>query len=162
MPDGQKLFSQERLRQIAWEIGYLYPIPLTIDYIALFMIHPRLAHVHWNIREESVPPTLIGPGKPTPSMIVRVYDVTDILFDGLTTQGFFDLEVGALRGKTYFEIDQPERKYLAGAGFRLADGSFHLAAHSKAADFVPGYPIGNDRTAERVDGSAIKKESISD
>jgi hypothetical protein len=99
LEEPQKL-SRERLKEIAWEVGTRYPIPATYDYIALFMVHPRRGHVHWHIRNESVEAMTSKQGGPiqNASLIVRVYDVTDVIFDGFNAHMFFDLEISGLSG----------------------------------------------------------------
>ena len=145
MKKKEKIFSRERLREISWELGAKYPIPLSGDYITLLMIHPRLGHVHWQIREESVKALKATHGERFNGahMVLRVYDVTDILFDGLNAHMFFDLEVKELSGKYYFAIDRLGRSYLAEIGFRFGDGSFHFLTRSNTAYFDRDRPSGD-------------------
>ncbi len=135
--------SQERLRQIIWEIGQRYPIPFTEDYAALAMVDPHRGHVHWHIRQESAEGLKRLTHSQAALFVVRIYDVTDILFDGVNAHGFFDLEVGGLQGGYYFRVDRTARNYMAEAGFRSRDGSFHALARSSATFFDRDRPSGN-------------------
>lgn len=159
MKKQHKMLSQKRLRQIAWEVGHMYPIPLNADYIALSMIHPRLGHVHWHIREGSAKALRAYHGEAfnNTSLVVRVYDVTDILFDGFNANMFFDLEVGGLAGNYYFRVDRLARNYLAEIGLRSRNGSFHSLARSNTAYFDRDRPSGNYQTAGLFVGGALKR-----
>jgi glycosyltransferase involved in cell wall biosynthesis len=151
--------SRERLKEIAWEVGTRYPIPATYDYIALFMVHPRRGHVHWHIRKESVEAMTSEQDEPiqSASLIVRVYDVTDIIFDGFNAHMFFDLEISGLSGNYYFGLNQPARNYVAEIGFRRKDGHFHCLAQSNTVFFDRDRPSGNYRTDGLFVGSLLTR-----
>jgi glycosyltransferase involved in cell wall biosynthesis len=138
-----KTLSKELLRNIAWEIGQWYPIPSTVSYIALHMVHPRLGHVNWHVREEEALRIQRVGALNNAKLVVRVYDVTDILFNGLNAHTFFDLEVNSLSGNYYFRVDRLARNYLAEVGFLCRDGSFHFIVRSNTAFFELGRPSGN-------------------
>jgi glycosyltransferase involved in cell wall biosynthesis len=145
MKNDKKTFSQDRLREIAWEIGAKYPIPLAGDHTTLLMVTPRLGYVQWQVQKESVKALKVthGEGFNGATLVVRVYDVTDILFDGYNAHMFFDLGVHGLSGNNYFEMGRLERRYLAEVGFRLRDGSFHCLARSNTASFDRDRPSGD-------------------
>ena len=56
--------------------------------------------------------------------ILRVYDVTDILFDGLNAHKQFDIEVHDLTDHWYLDIYESARNYLVEGGFRGQSGQF--------------------------------------
>lgn len=151
--------SQKRLREIAWQIGKHYPIPLSPDYIALSMVSPHLGQVHWHVDEaliqttggrEEIPPS-------RPPLIVRVYDVTDILFDGTNAHGFIDLEVNRLAGKHYFSPPRLGRHYLAEIGRHFDDGAFYPFARSNTVFFEHDRPTGNYQTGSLFVGGALQR-----
>ncbi|MDH4220179.1 MAG: DUF4912 domain-containing protein [Candidatus Aminicenantes bacterium] len=149
MEKKQNKLSQERLREIAWEVGTRYPIPPTADYIALYMVNPHLGHMHWHIREGSAEALRAQQGEAfrNTSLVVRVYDVTDIIFDGFNAHMFFDLEVSGLSGNYYFGVNRLARDYLAEIGFRRRDGYFHSLARSNVTYFDRDRPSGNYQIA---------------
>jgi glycosyltransferase involved in cell wall biosynthesis len=158
MKEPPETLSQERLRELIWEIGKRYPVPLTAEYVALSMVHPRLGHIHWHIRPETAEELLHQTGLRNASFIVRVYDVTDILFDGRNAHAFFDLDAGSLQGNYYFRMDRPARNYIAEVGFRGGDGSFHFLARSNATFFDRDRPSGNYRISGLFVGGASDKK----
>ncbi len=159
MKKKQKIPSQEQLRKVAWEAGGKYPIPLTGDHVTLLMVHPRLGYVHWHIREKSVEALKATYGERFNGshMVVRVYDVTDILFDGLNAHMFFDLEVNGLSGNYYFAMDRLARSCLAEIGFRFGDGSFHYLARSSTTHFDRDRPSGEYQIAGLFVGGTLSR-----
>ena len=151
------MLSQERLRQIAWEVGHKFPIPPGSDYIALSMINPRLGHVGWNVREVSVEDLRANELLRDATLTVRVYDVTDIIFDGFNAHMFFDLCISGLSGNYYFRVDRPSRNYLSEVGLRSGDGSFHFLARSNTVFFDRDRPSGNYQTAGLFVGGALNR-----
>jgi glycosyltransferase involved in cell wall biosynthesis len=137
--------SQKVMRQIAWETGRVFPIPFSSDYLSLSMVQPRLGHAHWNVQAESVEKLILSRGDSLRGapLIVRVYDVTEIVFDGSNAHAFFDLHAGSLAGNYYFRVDSPARNYLAEAGLRGRDGFFASLARSNAVFFDRDRPSGN-------------------
>ena len=158
MKEPRERLSQERLRQLIWEIGKEYPVPLTAEYIALSMVHPRLGHIHWRIGPETAETLLHQNGIQNASFIVRIYDVTDILFDGHNAHMSFDLNVGGLQGSYYFRMDRLARNFTAEAGFRGGDGSFHVLARSNTTFFDRERPSGNYLVSGLFVGDASHKK----
>jgi glycosyltransferase involved in cell wall biosynthesis len=142
---NQTVFSQERLRQIVWEVGHDYPIPPADDYIAVSMVHPRLGYVHWHVGQQSSEKIRAGIAKNSihAVFVVRAYDVTNIIFNGSNAHFSFDLNVGRPSGNYYFGISRLARNYLCEIGLRSPDGSFHPVARSNVVYFDSDRPSGN-------------------
>ncbi|MEJ2697418.1 MAG: DUF4912 domain-containing protein [Candidatus Sulfobium sp.] len=159
MKKRKEKLSQEQLRQIAWETGRIFPIPLSSDYLSLSMVHPRLGHVHWNLRKASLKNLASSRGdtfRGAP-LIVRVYDVTDIIFDGLNAHTFFDLDTGGPAGNYYFGVNHPARNYLAEVGLRRKDGYFAALARSGVVYFDRDRPSDNYQVNGLFVGGPQKK-----
>ena len=115
MKKNLEAISKKRLKEIAWEIGKKYPIPIAGDHITLLMVNPRLGYIHWQIKKDSLE-ALQGTheiGYNGARMVVRIYDVTDVLFDGLNAHTYFDLDVNGNSAHYYFPVDRLGRDYLA-------------------------------------------------
>lgn len=139
------MLAQERLREIAWEIGQLYPISSATDSLVVHMVHPRRGHVHWHLRQESVERLRAEAGEAGrhAPLVIRVYDVTDVVFDGYNAHRSFDIDVSGLSGSYYFGIDEPGRNRLAEIGIRCSDGSYRAAARSATVFFDRDRAAGN-------------------
>jgi glycogen(starch) synthase len=162
------MLAQERLREIAWEIGQKYPIPYRTDNLVLSMVHPRLGQVHWHLRQAAVEAlrAQAGDAYRHAPLVVRIYDITDIVFDGYNAHRFFDLAVNGLTGSYYFGIDRPARNYLAEIGLRGGDGSYRYLARSAPVFFDRDRPADNYQLEGLFVGGALKRmfavESIFD
>ncbi len=158
MPAKKKkaVFSQTRLRDIAWEVGQNYPVSYSSDYISLLMITPGQGHVYWNVRQRTITSLIkknkISQGKTRP--VVRIHDVTDIIFDGTNSHRYFDISVHANEGHTSFDHDHSARHYMAELGF-LSGDSYHAVARSGAVFFDHDRPSGNYSTAGLFKGGLL-------
>jgi glycosyltransferase involved in cell wall biosynthesis len=145
MAEGRRRVSRERLSQIIWELGHYYPIPLLADQISISTVRPHLGYICWHVSEESIA-VLRQQGEGAfrnARIVARVYDVTDIIFDGHNAHMFFDIEVGGPVGSYYFSVDRLARNYLAEAGLKNGEGLFHPMARSGSAYFDRDRPSGN-------------------
>lgn len=150
---------QKRLRDITWEIGQTRPVHPDTDHIALLMVHPHYGHVYWHIMDKSLGALRkqLRKQSETLTMIIRVYDVTDIMFDGSNAHTFFDMEANEGSGRHYFKIDRSARNYIAEAGVRCGNGAFHSLARSNAAFFEHDGPAGDYRTDGLFVGGALNR-----
>lgn len=159
MTQIQTIPSQTRLRDIAWEIGSTYPAPLRYDSLAFYMVTPQRGHVHWHLREDSLNDVKVKYGDLLRSapLVIRVYDVTDVVFNGFNAHRFFDLDVHGLSGNYYVNVPQLARNYLAEIGLRGGDGSFHYLARSLPVFFERDRASGDYATAGLFVGGAFKR-----
>ncbi len=92
-----------------------------------------------------------------PSLIVRVYDVTDILFDGYNAHSFFDINIKEHAGSHYFTVEGSSRNYLAETGLLTGDGSFHSLARSGTLFMGRDKPSGNFEVSGLFAGGSINR-----
>ena len=57
-------------------------------------------------------------------MTLRVYDVTDIIFDGNNANNFFDITVNEFAENWYINIQETNRSLVVDLGLKLTDGRF--------------------------------------
>lgn len=67
---------------------------------------------------------------PKPRPVLRVYDVTDIIFNGGNAHSFFDVAVHLDSKNWYLEVGKPDRNYLVDLGLVDQAGRFYLIARS--------------------------------
>ena len=137
--------AQEKFRELCWDIGTRFPEPHQGNRVVLTSIRPHQGYIHWNLEQAAVSElqAKVGHAFDGACLVVRIYDVTDVLFDGLNAHGFFDVDVDGLSGTRYMHMDQSERNFVAEIGFRLTDGAFHALARSQTVFFDRGRPSGN-------------------
>ncbi|HYF47924.1 MAG TPA: DUF4912 domain-containing protein, partial [Planctomycetota bacterium] len=147
-------FTQESLRECAWNIGEKGPALSYVppdSHTAIAFVHPRQGFVHWRIKQDWIDRIARekGNGWHRSRMVVRVYDVTNIIFTGLNAHRFFDLSINSLTGQLFFGLPQGGTSQLAEAGFVLANGEFIAAARSQTVQFPP------DGVSSRTDHAAL-------
>ncbi|MBU2567773.1 MAG: DUF4912 domain-containing protein, partial [Elusimicrobia bacterium] len=73
-------------------------------------------------------------------LTLRVYDVTDIKFDGTNAHGDFDVSVDASADNWYVNIPEANRTWCVDLGVVLANGKFVLIARSNIVN-MPRYGV---------------------
>jgi hypothetical protein len=123
---GSAAPDQNALRELCWQLGQRFPDQLRRQTIAFAPIHTRLGYLCWNVHDDAIQTLKAEKGGEFDGarFVIRVYDVTDVVFDGFNAHRFFDIDISDLRGRHYLSIDQLERNLMAEVGFVLRDGSF--------------------------------------
>jgi glycosyltransferase involved in cell wall biosynthesis len=137
--------TQAEMRDICWEIGTQYPFPVQDEYIAFSVIQPHRGYLNWNVEEASVARLREAQGQAFEgaALVLRVYDVTDIEFDGTNAHKYFDINIDSLSGNYYLTLQEVDRDMMAEVGFRLFDGTFHYLARSNPVYFDRERPAGH-------------------
>jgi glycogen(starch) synthase len=137
--------SPEALRRYAWEIGERragdsYTPPA--NHVGLAAVLPGQGFAHWRILPEWVEQTALHKGDAWHNcrMVLRVYDVSYIEFDGLNARHIQDQPLPALCGHLFFGLPRPGTWQLAEAGFLLRSGEFLAAARSQVVRFPSNAP----------------------
>lgn len=134
--------DQDTLRKVAWEIGSqraadrFYP---SENHVGLATVNPYQGFFYWRIRQDWIDQQIRERGHTWQhcSLVVRLYDVSFIEFNGLNAHHMFDLGVPAIEGHQFFNLARPGTWQLAEVGFRLRNGEFVPAARSHVVPFPP-------------------------
>lgn len=86
----------------------------------------KWTYIWWHITENDLQTAVLKSNDTSYPLqfILRVYDVTDILFDGCNAHKQFDVEVHSLTDHWYLDIYDCARNYLVEGGFREQSGHF--------------------------------------
>ncbi len=106
-------------------------------FVALIPINPQLAFINWYI-DESTAMSLkddVGAFYEHSCLILRIYDVTGVDFNGYNARNQFDIEIDKLSGCHYQQIDLIGCLLLAEIGFRCSDRRFFPCARSNTMFF---------------------------
>jgi glycogen(starch) synthase len=144
----------ESLRHCAWEIGearaadHFRP---AASHVGLAMVAPGEGFAHWRILPEWVDETARRKGDAWHHcrLVVRLYDVSYVHFNGFNAHRIQDEPLPALCGHRFFKLPRPGTWQLAEVGFVLRDGEFLPAARSHAVRFAP------DVVSSRGDHAAL-------
>lgn len=79
--------------------------------------------------------------------ILRVYDVTDVSFNGKNAHSYFDIDLKGLANTWYINVGSPERSWLVDIGIITKKGNFYLLARSNVIK-TPRYGMSDKLDAE--------------
>lgn len=129
--------DQQKLREICWTVGTHFPKSLNQEGVIFLAVNPHLGFIQWHINEKSITNLKgrLGNAFDGAQMVIRVYDVTKIEFNGFNARKQFDIDIGNISGCYYLNIDQSESSMMAEIGFRLIDNRFFSCSRSNTMYF---------------------------
>ena len=127
---------REDLLRVAEEISSSFPPPRLGTELVLLEIDPQRAHAYWNIDMADYQQALQSVGEPA-QLVLRMYDVTGIGFNGENAVAAFDLQVEGLQNHWYVNLWQHGRSYVADIGLAGEGGRFAALARSNEVQ-TPG------------------------
>ena len=135
----------EALRRVGWEVGERRAgdcyVP-TENHVGLAPVSPGQGFAHWRILQPWVDRTAAVRGEAWRDcrLVLRLYDISFIEFNGLNAHALHDFTLPALSGRTFFRQPRPAATQLAEVGFLLRNGEFLPAARSRPTPFPPAGP----------------------
>lgn len=114
------------------------PLGYGEDKIVLQVRDPWWIHAYWEVcwpTRERLSQEL-GEDYNRAKATLRVYDVTNIIFNGTNANSYFDIEVSFDAGNWYIDTAGPGRSWCADLGLKLPDGRFIVIARSNTV-FTP-------------------------
>jgi hypothetical protein len=101
---------------------------------------PHWTLLWWNISEQTRARLFGSFAISNRAYLLRVHDVTDILFDGNNSHFFLEIEAAETSDHWYIRLPEAGRVYCAETGFRDDQGRFVSAARSNALWMPPDAP----------------------
>lgn len=98
---------------------------------------PEWIFLYWEINGDLRKRLRIPLGAHNRPMGLRVYDVTDVHFDGRNAHSFYDIAVNDMAASWYLRIPESNRAYIVDLGLYDDEGNFHLIARSNAVMVPP-------------------------
>ena len=118
--------------------------------IVILVRDPWWVFAYWEIRRDKEEETIrkIGEAGDGPDRsVLRVYDVTDINFNGRNAHSFFDIDLKGLANNWYINVTNPNRAWIVDIGIISKKGSFYLLARSNAIK-TPRFGMSDELDAE--------------
>jgi len=118
--------------------------------IVLLVRDPWWAFTYWEIRkdkEDEIVGKIVKSGDSPEKSILRVYDITDINFNGKNAHSFFDIELKGLANNWYLNVGVPGRAWIVDIGIITKRGEFYVLARSNVAK-TPNYGMSDQLDAE--------------
>jgi len=132
----------EVLHRVAWEIGEKKPAETYQpkgNHTALGMVTPHQGFAHWRILPSWIDQAARkkGEGWRHCRLVLRLYDVTFIEFNGFNAHRIQDHDLPGIVGQTFFTLARAGTWQLGEVGFLLRGGEFMPAARSQVTAFAP-------------------------
>jgi glycosyltransferase involved in cell wall biosynthesis len=131
----------ETLRRCAWAIGENRAADAYVpsdNHVNLAAVTPTQGFAHWRIRQEWVDETSRRRGNAWHNcrLIIRLYDVSYIQFNGFNAHRVQDESLPSLCGQRFFHLPRRGTSQIGEVGFLLRSGEFIPAARSHHVEFA--------------------------
>ncbi len=101
--------------------------------LTLMARDPYWCYAYWDISPDFMEEKAnIAGEKGAYTLVLRVYDITDIKFNGVNAHKTMDIDVGGDANNWYINVWGAGRDYLADLGFKTETGGFVMIARSNA------------------------------
>jgi hypothetical protein len=121
-------------RQIPWGYGR--------DRLTAIAIDPDRLFVYWEVLDESIERVRaqLGSAGDRAALVLRVYDTSGRIFDGVNAHGSFDQDVHRNDRQWFCTVGKPSSSAHIEMGLRTQDGRFAKVLRSGRVDFPRGEP----------------------
>jgi len=126
LPPGD---PREQARDIPWGYGQDRVTAMTVD--------PERLYLYWELTDEAIERARagLGPSGPDAWLNLRVYDVTNRIFDGTNAHSYFDHSISRTDRQWFFFLGRPTSTVVAEVGLKSSEGYFVRIARSGRVDF---------------------------
>jgi hypothetical protein len=123
---GQAKFSHPEPARRPWAMPQELPGGYGQNKAVLQVRDPRWLHAYWEITSATFDnlKSRLGNNFYSAKMVIRVYDVSEIIFDGKNANKFFDIEINFEANNWYIDTGGPGRSWCVDLGLRLPSGEF--------------------------------------
>lgn len=112
------------------------PYEYNRDRITMLIIDPTFVFIYWEVTNHKLKAAQDIAGWDS-KLALRVYDVTDIEFDGHNAHSVVDADIYERIGCWYLKIDDPQRNLVVDIGLKNSAGQFHMISRSNFAKLPP-------------------------
>ena len=123
------------LEHIPWGYGQ--------DRVTAMVVDPEHLYVYWEVTDEAMERARadLGPGGRDAWLNLRVYDVTNRIFDGTNAHSYFDHPVSRSDRQWFFTVGKPASTAVVELGLRSHEGYFVRITRSGRAEFPRREPV---------------------
>ncbi len=105
--------------------------------IVLLPRDPQWGYAYWDISNEHKDHLRWQGGR---QLVLRLYDVTDVYFDGFNAQNMNEYPCDEVAREWYIPIPISDRNYVIDIGYKTESGNFLVLARSASVEIPPVYP----------------------
>ena len=118
--------------------------------IVILVRDPWWIFSYWEIRkdkEEEAVHKIESSGDNPVKSVLRVYDVTDVNFNGKNAHSYFDIDLRGLATNWYINVGKPDRAWIVDIGIVTKKGDFYVLARSNIVK-TPRFGMSDQLDAE--------------
>jgi hypothetical protein len=132
---GRPTEAMAEAERIPWGYGQ--------DRVTTMVVDPDRLYVYWEVTDEAIERARagLGPGGRDAWLNLRVYDVTNRIFDGTNAHGYLDQSVSRTDRQWFFFLGKPTSTAIVELGLKSQEGYFVRIARSGRADFPRAEPV---------------------
>ncbi|MCX5656757.1 MAG: DUF4912 domain-containing protein [Candidatus Omnitrophica bacterium] len=132
-------FSQERKEDLSkisvspHEEEFIFPKGYGDNHIVLMVRDPWWLYSYWEINSKKLDEIRKKIGSEIfnhSKTVLRVYDVTDIIFNGNNAHSYFDITLHSDADNWYVDVGKPNRSWCVDIGLLTPDNKFFMLARS--------------------------------
>lgn len=122
----QTKFSHPEAMRVRREMPSDLPYQYDRDRIVLQVRDPHWIHAYWEVRSGTFDRLVneLRDDFHRAKRVLRVYDVSNIVFNGNNAHRFFDIEINDYSNNWYIDTQGPGRSWCVDLGLSLPDGRF--------------------------------------
>lgn len=123
---GQAKFSHPEPERRSATVAQDLPWGYGQDKAVLQVRDPWWLHAYWEITGPTIDAlkSKLGDAFYGSQMAIRVYDVSEIIFNGKNAHRFFDIDISREANNWYIDTGSPGRSWCVDVGLRLPNGDF--------------------------------------
>jgi len=129
---------------------FRFPAGYGDNKIVVLARDPWWLFCYWEIhkdKEEDIVRKIESSGDAIEKSILRVYDVTDVNFNGKNAHSYFDIDLRGLATSWYINVGKPDRSWAVDIGIVTKKGVFYLLARSNVIK-TPRFGMSDQLDAE--------------
>jgi len=145
-----KKTAEERPLSIRERREFRFPPGYGDNRIVILVRDPWWIFSYWEIRrdkEEETVRKIESAGDGVAKSVLRVYDITDVNFNGKNAHAFFDIDLRGLATNWYINVGKPDRAWVVDIGIVTKKGEFHVLARSNVVK-TPRFGMSDQLDAE--------------
>lgn len=142
-PRDEPALRPESLRRCAWDVGARWQVgsvPESGSHVTLAAVNPTTLFSTWHVDPAWIDARAAERGYAwhDARLVLRIYDVTCIDFDGFNAHAVRDVDLHDHRGETFAHVERGGTNHLAEVGFLLRSREFVPAARSVTVGLPSG------------------------
>ena len=148
------------LRELCWKMGERFPREFSQEGFSLLAVYPHQGFLQWHVSQKTAVKVKKDKGAGSDNecrLVIRVYDVTGVEFDGFNANRQYDIHIQSLCGCYYLNVDRFESTLMAEVGYVFTDGSFKPCVRSNVMYFDRPRKSSCFRTAGLYVSSAFRR-----